>query len=106
MKRTRHGVAAGLLLLPTLGLAQPSLDLQYSTFYSQMKTFAKGEFGHARLGFYLTDQQNGRRCLLTSARVSTRRAHGVRPAKSASPATARAGPQTAFRCPAMGSGRG
>ncbi|MGE6111437.1 DUF2987 domain-containing protein [Aeromonas salmonicida] len=71
MKMARHGVAASLLLLPTLGLAQPSLDLQYSTFYSQMKTFAKGEFGHARLGFYLTDQQNGQRCLLTWARVST-----------------------------------
>lgn len=34
MKMARHGVAASLLLLPTLGLAQPSLDLQYSTFYS------------------------------------------------------------------------
>lgn len=67
MKMARHGVAASLLLLPTLGLAQPSLNMQYSTFYSQMKTFAKGEFGHARLGFYLTNQQNGQRCLLTSA---------------------------------------
>ncbi|MGL5774682.1 MAG: DUF2987 domain-containing protein, partial [Aeromonas veronii] len=32
------------LLLPGLALAEPVLDLQYSTFYSQMKTFAKGEF--------------------------------------------------------------
>ncbi|MBP0601555.1 DUF2987 domain-containing protein [Aeromonas sanarellii] len=67
----RHGVAAALLLVPMLGQAAPSLELAYGTFYSQMKTFAKGEFGHARLGFYLTDPQNGRRCLLTSARVST-----------------------------------
>ncbi|ONG08713.1 hypothetical protein BWQ95_11575 [Aeromonas hydrophila] len=68
----RYGMAAALLMAPMLAVAQPSLELQYGTFYSQMKTFAKGEFGHARLGFYLTDQQNGRRCLLTSARVSTR----------------------------------
>lgn len=67
----RYGMAAALLMVPMLAVAQPSLELQYGTFYSQMKTFAKGEFGHARLGFYLTDQQNGRRCLLTSARVST-----------------------------------
>lgn len=67
----RYGVAAALLLVPMLGQAAPSLELAYGTFYSQMKTFAKGEFGHARLGFYLTDPQNGRRCLLTSARVST-----------------------------------
>ncbi|MGL6369043.1 DUF2987 domain-containing protein [Aeromonas hydrophila] len=67
----RYGMAAALLMAPMLAVAQPSLELQYGTFYSQMKTFAKGEFGHARLGFYLTDQQNGRRCLLTSARVST-----------------------------------
>ncbi|MBL0531837.1 DUF2987 domain-containing protein [Aeromonas dhakensis] len=67
----RYGMAAALLLAPMLAVAQPSLELQYGTFYSQMKTFAKGEFGHARLGFYLTDQQNGRRCQLTSARVST-----------------------------------
>ncbi|MFM5820118.1 DUF2987 domain-containing protein [Aeromonas sanarellii] len=67
----RHGVAAALLLVPMLGQAAPSLELAYGTFYSQMKTFAKGEFGHARLGFYLTDPQNGRRCLLTSARAST-----------------------------------
>ncbi|MFM5344367.1 DUF2987 domain-containing protein [Aeromonas veronii] len=59
------------LLLPGLALAEPVLDLQYSTFYSQMKTFAKGEFGHARLGFYLTDPQNGQRCGLTFARVAT-----------------------------------
>ncbi|MFM4724195.1 DUF2987 domain-containing protein [Aeromonas veronii] len=59
------------LLLPGLALAEPVLDLQYSTFYSQMKTFAKGEFGHARLGFYLTDPQNGQRCDLTFARVAT-----------------------------------
>ena len=59
------------LLLPGLALAEPALDLQYSTFYSQMKTFAKGEFGHARLGFYLTDPQNGQRCGLTFARVAT-----------------------------------
>ncbi|MFQ1711862.1 DUF2987 domain-containing protein [Aeromonas veronii] len=59
------------LLLPGLALAEPMLDLQYSTFYSQMKTFAKGEFGHARLGFYLTDPQNGQRCGLTFARVAT-----------------------------------
>lgn len=59
------------LLLPGLVLAEPVLDLQYSTFYSQMKTFAKGEFGHARLGFYLTDPQNGQRCGLTFARVAT-----------------------------------
>ncbi|MFM5725802.1 DUF2987 domain-containing protein [Aeromonas veronii] len=61
----------GTLLLPGLALAEPVLDLQYSTFYSQMKTFAKGEFGHARLGFYLTDPQNGQRCGLTFARVAT-----------------------------------
>ncbi|MFM5880854.1 DUF2987 domain-containing protein [Aeromonas sanarellii] len=67
----RYGVAAALLLVPMLGQAAPSLELAYGTFYSQMKTFAKGEFGHARLGFYLTDPQNGRRCLLTSARVWT-----------------------------------
>ncbi len=67
----RYGMAAALLMAPMLAVAQPSLELQYGTFYSQMKTFAKGEFGHARLGFYLTDQQNGQRCLLTSARVST-----------------------------------
>lgn len=59
------------LLLPGLALAEPVLELQYSTFYSQMKTFAKGEFGHARLGFYLTDPQNGQRCGLTFARVAT-----------------------------------
>ncbi|WP_429212142.1 DUF2987 domain-containing protein [Aeromonas veronii] len=59
------------LLLPGLALAEPVLELQYSTFYSQMKTFAKGEFGHARLGFYLTDPQNGQRCGLTFARVVT-----------------------------------
>lgn len=71
MTLVRHGVAASLLILPTLCLAAPSLDLQYSTFYSQMKTFAKGAFGDAKLGFYLTDPQNGRRCGLASARVST-----------------------------------
>ncbi|MGH1409968.1 MAG: DUF2987 domain-containing protein [Aeromonas sp.] len=74
----RYGVTKALrqsllatLLLPGLALAEPVLDLQYSTFYSQMKTFAKGEFGHARLGFYLTDPQNGQRCGLTFARVAT-----------------------------------
>ncbi|MCR3957342.1 DUF2987 domain-containing protein [Aeromonas veronii] len=74
----RYGVTKALrqsllatLLLPGLALAEPVLDLQYSTFYSQMKTFAKGEFGHARLGFYLTDPQNGQRCGLAAARVST-----------------------------------
>ncbi|WP_429194164.1 DUF2987 domain-containing protein [Aeromonas veronii] len=74
----RYGVTMALrqsllatLLLPGLALAEPVLDLQYSTFYSQMKTFAKGEFGHARLGFYLTDPQNGQRCGLTFARVAT-----------------------------------
>lgn len=74
----RYGVTQALrqsllatLLLPGLALAEPVLDLQYSTFYSQMKTFAKGEFGHARLGFYLTDPQNGQRCDLTFARVAT-----------------------------------
>ncbi|WP_421285935.1 DUF2987 domain-containing protein [Aeromonas veronii] len=66
----RHSLLA-TLLLPRLALAEPVLDLQYSTFYSQMKTFAKGEFGHARLGFYLTDPQNGQRCGLTFARVAT-----------------------------------
>ncbi|MGY3943781.1 DUF2987 domain-containing protein [Aeromonas tecta] len=74
MKMMKHGVAGTLLLLPTLVLAQPSppsLDLQYGTFYSQMKTFAKGDFGQARLGFYLTDPQSGQRCGLISARVST-----------------------------------
>ncbi|MDX7836473.1 DUF2987 domain-containing protein [Aeromonas caviae] len=64
-------VMAALLLVPMLGQAEPSLELDYGTFYSQMKTFAKGEFGHARLGFYLASQQYGRRCGLTSARVST-----------------------------------
>lgn len=71
MKMVRHAMAATLLLLPAMGLAQPSLDLQYGTFYSQMKTFAKGDFGQARLGFYLTDPQSGQRCGLISARVST-----------------------------------
>ena len=66
----RHSLLASLLL-PGLALAEPVLDLQYSTFYSQMKTFAKGEFGHARLGFYLTDPQNGQRCGLTFAQVAT-----------------------------------
>ena len=60
----RYGMAA-LLLMPMLGQAEPSLELDYGTFYSQMKTFAKGEFGHARLGFYLASQQNGRRDDLT-----------------------------------------
>lgn len=69
-KALRHSLLASLLL-PGLALAEPMLDLQYSTFYSQMKTFAKGEFGHARLGFYLTDPQNGQRCGLTFARVAT-----------------------------------
>ncbi|MGL5483698.1 MAG: DUF2987 domain-containing protein, partial [Aeromonas veronii] len=69
-KAVRQSLLA-TLLLPGLALAEPVLDLQYSTFYSQMKTFAKGEFGHARLGFYLTDPQNGRRCGLTFARVAT-----------------------------------
>jgi len=45
MKLVRHGMAASLLIVPALCVAAPSLDLQYSTFYSQMKTFAKGEFG-------------------------------------------------------------
>ena len=71
MKLVRHGMAASLLIVPALCVAAPSLDLQYSTFYSQMKTFAKGEFGDARLGFYLTDPQTGQRCGLASARVST-----------------------------------
>lgn len=66
----RHTLLASLLL-PALAMAEPVLDLQYSTFYSQMKTFAKGQFGHARLGFYLTDPQNGQRCGLVSARVLT-----------------------------------
>lgn len=69
-KAVRQSLLA-TLLLPGLALAEPVLDLQYSTFYSQMKTFAKGEFGHARLGFYLTDPQNSRRCGLTFARVAT-----------------------------------
>ncbi|WP_429216897.1 DUF2987 domain-containing protein [Aeromonas veronii] len=69
-KAVRQSLLA-TLLLPGLALAEPALDLQYSTFYSQMKTFAKGEFGHARLGFYLTDPQNGQRCGLTFARVAT-----------------------------------
>ncbi|AXV19395.1 DUF2987 domain-containing protein [Aeromonas veronii] len=69
-KAVRQSLLA-TLLLPGLALAEQVLDLQYSTFYSQMKTFAKGEFGHARLGFYLTDPQNGQRCGLTFARVAT-----------------------------------
>ncbi|AYV37358.1 DUF2987 domain-containing protein [Aeromonas veronii] len=69
-KAVRQSLLA-TLLLPGLVLAEPVLDLQYSTFYSQMKTFAKGAFGHARLGFYLTDPQNGQRCGLTFARVAT-----------------------------------
>ncbi|SIP99447.1 DUF2987 domain-containing protein [Aeromonas veronii] len=69
-KAVRQSLLA-TLLLPGLALAEPVLDLQYSTFYSQMKTFAKGEFGHARLGFYLTDPQNGQRCGLTFAWVAT-----------------------------------
>ncbi|HEH9431630.1 DUF2987 domain-containing protein [Aeromonas sobria] len=75
---TRYGVTSAVrhtllasLLLPAVAMAAPTLDLQYSTFYSQMKTFAKGEFGHARLGFYLTDPQNGQLCGLVSAQVST-----------------------------------
>lgn len=74
---TRYGVTSAVrhtllasLLLPAVAMAAPTLDLQYSTFYSQMKTFAKGEFGHARLGFYLTDPQNGQLCGLVSALVS------------------------------------
>jgi hypothetical protein len=74
---TRYGVISAVrhtllasLLLPAVAMAAPTLDLQYSTFYSQMKTFTKGEFGHARLGFYLTDPQNGQLCGLVSARVS------------------------------------
>ncbi|MGL5325372.1 MAG: DUF2987 domain-containing protein [Aeromonas sp.] len=69
-KAVRQSLLA-MLLLPGLAQAEPVLDLQYSTFYSQMKTFAKGVFGHARLGFYLTDPQNGQRCGLTFARVAT-----------------------------------
>jgi len=69
-KALRHTLLTSLLL-PALAQAAPVLDLQYSTFYSQMKSFAKGEFGHARLGFYLTDPQNGQRCGLTFARVAT-----------------------------------
>lgn len=75
---TRYGVTSAVrhtllasLLLPAVAMAAPTLDLQYSTFYSQMKTFAKGEFGHARLGFYLTVPQNGQLCGLVSALVST-----------------------------------
>jgi hypothetical protein len=34
---------AALLLVPMLGQAEPSLELDYGTFYSQMKTFAKGK---------------------------------------------------------------
>ncbi|MGY3857959.1 DUF2987 domain-containing protein [Aeromonas intestinalis] len=73
MKKSDAGLAATLLLIPALGLAQPSqpLELQYATFYSQMKTAARGDFGDARLGFYLTDPQNSQRCTLLSARVST-----------------------------------
>lgn len=66
----RHTLLASLLQ-PGLALAEPVLELQYSPFYSQMRTFAKGAFGHARLGFYLTDPQNGQRCGLTFARVVT-----------------------------------
>lgn len=76
MTKMSAGLAATLLLLPILALAQSSLasqqlELQYATFYSQMKTAAKGDFGQARLGFYLTDPQNGQSCSLLSARVST-----------------------------------
>ncbi|ENY71035.1 hypothetical protein G114_15231 [Aeromonas diversa CDC 2478-85] len=60
----------GLLLLAGSVSAVP-LELGYSEFYSQMKTFAKGEFGMARLGFYLTEPQSGRRCLIRSASVET-----------------------------------
>ncbi|MBZ6073532.1 DUF2987 domain-containing protein [Aeromonas schubertii] len=60
----------GLLLLAGSVGAVP-LELGYSEFYSQMKTFAKGEFGLARLGFYLTESQSGQRCLIRSASVET-----------------------------------
>ena len=53
MKLVRHGMAASLLIVPVLCAAAPSLDLQYSTFYSQMKTFAKGEFGECQQFFCL-----------------------------------------------------
>ena len=49
------------LLLPGLALAEPVLELQYSTFYSQMKTVANWEFGHARVGCYLTYTESGQR---------------------------------------------
>ena len=45
------------------------MELALGTFYSQMKT-RQGEFGR-QAGLYLASQQNGQRCLLTSARVST-----------------------------------
>lgn len=74
MKNVMARVGAVLLLWPMFALATPEvppLELQYATFYSQMKTAAKGDFGDAQLGFYLTDPQDGQRCTLRSARVST-----------------------------------
>ncbi|MGL5289987.1 MAG: DUF2987 domain-containing protein, partial [Aeromonas sp.] len=58
INRVRHLLLI-TLFSPVLAQAGTVLDLEYSAFYSQMKTFAKGEFGHARLGFYLSDPLNG-----------------------------------------------
>ena len=64
----RYGMAA-LLLMPMLGQAGAVPESTNGTFYSQMKTFAKG--GHTPTGLSSGQiQQNGRRCGLTSARVS------------------------------------
>ncbi|MGL5294811.1 MAG: DUF2987 domain-containing protein [Aeromonas sp.] len=70
MNRVRHLLLI-TLFSPVLAQAGTVLDLEYSAFYSQMKTFAKGEFGHARLGFYLSDPLNGQRCTLASAEVTS-----------------------------------
>lgn len=55
-------------LLPGALMAQP-LALDYGTFYGHMKTQAKGDFGRARLGFYLMDPEKGEPCLAQSARI-------------------------------------
>ncbi|MFM5464226.1 DUF2987 domain-containing protein [Aeromonas simiae] len=60
----------GALLLAGGASAWP-LEISYADFYGPMQRAAKGEFGLARLGFYLTDQQNGRRCAVLGGSVET-----------------------------------
>lgn len=60
----------GVLLLAGGASALP-LEIRYADFYDPMKRAAMGEFGLARLGFYLTDQQNGRRCAVLGGSIET-----------------------------------